>query len=242
MGLFDTAVSELKQLLQDVPENGKRQFHAQTASRPWPGAGEGNLVLAADVGVELGNPRSESVSLVLWTRDREQISDGRITLIGPDLPESRGLSLPFGKIMLITGNDLDEGDSLSRYRELEGLRFEIDLRGYMIRAHSPYQREWVRVSRAALDEGLSFSIVGEALLRQFKRREYVSAAEVLLVTSSEYVQKLKPIAVGVGRIVSAMGKMADEMSLDCDSCEYTDVCNEVDALRQMREKLRKGAH
>jgi hypothetical protein len=242
MGLFDTAFSELKQLLGEIPGSAKRQYRAQPSAHTWPGAGGGDLVLASDVGVELGNPRDESVSLVVWTRDREQIDDGRITLVGPDLPEGRGMSLPFGKIMLVAGDGLDETDGLSKYRELEGLRFEIDLKGYMIRAASPYQKEWVRVSRAALDGGLTFSIVGDALLRQFKRKEYISVAEVLFVTSGEYVQKLKPVAAGVGRIIGALGKMADEMSLDCDSCEYVDVCDEVDALRQMREKLRKGAH
>jgi hypothetical protein len=36
-----------------------------------------------------------------------------------------------------------------------------------------------------------------------------------------------------------MNKMATELSFDCDSCDYTEICAEVEGLRSMhKNKLR----
>jgi len=42
-------------------------------------------------------------------------------------------------------------------------------------------------------------------------------------------------------MIAAMGKMVDELSMDCDTCEYEDVCNAVEDLKRMRDRLMKGA-
>jgi hypothetical protein len=35
-----------------------------------------------------------------------------------------------------------------------------------------------------------------------------------------------------------MNKMVDEMSFDCDTCDYSDVCGDVAELRAMRNALK----
>ena len=241
MGIFAGALREVRAFMKNAENHNVREFAPLTAPA-WPAGGDKNLVMAADVGVELGNPREESVSFVLWTEEMAEIHDGRITLIGPDIQESRGRSLPFGKIVLVGGRGFDEGNIYERYRELEALRYDLDLQGYMLRAASVYQKEWIRISRAAVEDGFSFRIMGTELIKPFRRKDYIDAVEVLFVTSGvEDISRLKGIATGVGRMIAAMGKMVDELSMDCDTCEYEDVCNAVENLKRMRDRLMKGA-
>jgi len=241
MGIFTGALREVRAFMKDAEGRNKREFASLTGS-VWPAGGDKNLVMAADVGVELGNPQEESVSFVLWTEEISEIHDGRITLIGPDIPESRSQSRPFGKVILLSGRGFDEGNTYERYRQLDGLRFDLDLKGYMLRAASVYQKEWIRISRVAVEDGFSFRILGTELIHLFRRMDYIDAAEVLFVTSGpEDMTPLKGIATGAGRIIAAMGKMVDEWSMDCDACEYEDVCNAVEDLKRMRDQLMKGA-
>lgn len=212
---------------------------AETLPVIWPTGGSRNLVLGQDTAVELGNPQEGSCSFMLWGEDDGRVRDGRMTLAGPDIPESEGRSLPFGRVILVAGGDFTAENAYERYREMEGKRYEVDLKGYMMRAVSQHQREWSRVSREAFQRGFSFNVLGQALRNTFKTLPYVSAVEVLFVTSSRQdVAELKKIGEQSGRIVAAMNKMVEELSFDCDTCEYQDVCSDVSALRSMRRTMK----
>ena len=67
---------------------------------------------------------------------------------------------------------------------------------------------------------------------------YVRSVETIFITSSkEDVLEVKTISDDVFRLISAMNKMAEELSFDCDTCDYSDVCGDVAELRSMRKKL-----
>lgn len=201
---------------------------------PWPIGGKNNIVLAQDTGVELGNPRQESLSLILWAEGHLGIQDGRITVIGPDLPESRGKSLPFAKIVMVSVHGFNEENTCDRWQAMDLLRFDIDLAGYMMRAVSQYQREWSRVSHDSLDKGFSLSILGSALIDTMKAKEYIDAVEILFVTESpEAVRELREVAGGAMAIIGALNRMNEEIEADCPTCDYRVVCDAVDGLREM---------
>jgi CO dehydrogenase/acetyl-CoA synthase beta subunit len=126
---------------------------------------------------------------------------------------------------------------------MELLRYDIHLKGYMMRGVSQYLREWSRVSKEAIKNGFSFKILGGAIIDAFSALTYVKSAEVIFITSCKAdVITMQSIANGVIRRISAINKMVEEMDFDCDTCEYTDVCGDVAELRTMRKKLtrRKG--
>ena len=123
---------------------------------------------------------------------------------------------------------------------MDFLRYDLSLKGYMMRAVSQYMREWSRVSKEAVENGFSFQILGSALLQNLKALDYVSEAEVVFVTSSpEDVRELKKPADRFMKYINAMTKMTEEMDFDCESCEYQDVCNEAEELQGMRKSLMK---
>lgn len=211
---------------QDVP-------HAR-----WPQGMNGNVVLTSDMAVELGNPRDGSVAALVWTEDRDAVNEGAITLVGPDLAQCAGQSLPFGKIVLVKTSGFDRDNTYDRYRDMESLRYDINLEGYMMRGVSQYMREWSRVSQKALDKGFSLPILGGALIEKLMALDFVKGAEVVFVTAgTEHIRALGSIFEKAGSVIAAMNKMADEMSFDCDACEFSDVCDDVAELRQMRNAL-----
>lgn len=238
--MFEGVLHDVREFVKVFPDGMKREFLCPDRPQRWPSGGAGNLVLAADTGVELGSPREESVSFALWSESDHAVRDGGITLIGPDLGEAGCRDLPYGKVVMVSGAGFDGENDYDRYRELERARYDVDLEGYMIRAASLYQKEWVRISREALKKGLSFRVLGGALIGRLRKIEFVRNAEVLFVTSSaEDVRKLKAFAGKAAVLVGAMSKIFEETQMDCDACEYQPVCDEVTALRKMRESLGK---
>jgi len=164
------------------------------------------------------------------------VHDGKVSLIGPDIRESSGKSLPFGKVVLVQVSGFDEETTYDKYKEMESVRYSLDLKGYMIRAVSQYQREWSRISKEAVKNRFSFEILASALRKEYLKKDYIHAVEFLFVTSSaEDVGELQDVTKNVGRAISALNKMLSEIDPDCDECEYNDVCDEVDELKKMKK-------
>lgn len=193
------------------------------------------IVLSEDTWLELGNPKTRSTAPVLVTDSPDLVHDGAITLIGPDVPEAQG-SLPFAQILLIASNELQDED----YRKINSFQYELELRGYMIKAIPSSLTIWSRVSRESAGQGFSFEILGNAILAGYKSAFKILSIEVIFVTSSEEdVEELEDLREKVTRIISAMNKMIEETSVDCSSCEYLDVCGDVRQLGALRDRLMK---
>ena len=239
MGLFDRPLGDVSKFIEG--KSPKRSWIALPGRNSWPPGGNRNVVLGSDVGLELGNPTMLSVSFSMWTEDIGAIEDSRITLIGPDMAESMGKSLPFGKVVIVGGKGFNADNSYDRYRDMDSIKYDIDLKGYMLRGVSQYRREWCRVSKDALRKGFSFDVLGRALIDKFKQKDFVDAVEIIFVTSSsDDVSELSVISQYVAMIVGAMNKMVEEMSLDCSSCEYQETCKDILELRKIRRKIADG--
>ena len=206
----------------------------------WPSGGTGNIVIGEDVGLELGSPDTASLSGLIWTQKPDLVVDNAITLIGNDMGEGPENHLPFAKIILVETEGFNEDNTYGRYMEMEGIRYDVDLKGYMIRAVSKTRKEWCRISKEALDNGFSFFILGAVLMEKLKRVSYINKTELVYVTSSvDDVITLQSVTDQATRVITAMNKMVNEMALDCSVCDYNDVCSEVEMLRGMRKKLQE---
>lgn len=242
MHIFDNHYHAIAAYLSRKHQKGTvSTFHHQDNTSSWPVSENRNLVLGQDTAVELGNPRDASTACLFWLNDPFQIEHGRISVVGPDLPKLKGKRSPFAKIVIVRGEDFAEDNCYQRYRAMEQVRYDIHLKGYMMRGVSQYQREWSRISREALDKGFTFQILGGALIDKMSQLPFVRSVEVIFITSSrEDVMEIKSVSEGVTKIVGAMNKMATELSLDCDTCEYAEVCEDVSELRSMRRSFKQG--
>jgi len=235
MNLFDDIIDELRVFLDEKKISGKLR-ELKALDKKWPSGERGNIVLASDTGVELGNPEKESASFILWTENTGEIKDGRINLIGPDISGSKGESLPFGRVVILGVKGMDENNCYERHRQIDTARYNLNLKGYMMRAVSQYMREWSRVSIEALANGFDFTTIAGALSSIYRPIEFIKSVEYIFVTSSaDDVRFIGEKGLRVQRLIGAMNKMATEMTFDCGSCDYTDLCSEVEGLRSMRK-------
>lgn len=242
MALFDQHLKAVNAYLEHKRSEGNTTSFAYQKKMDWPISKSGNLILSQDMAVELGNPGQGSTSFLLWKDmlPQNQKHENQITIVGPDLPELEGQSVPFGKIVIIGGDGFDEENSYERYRQLDLVRYDVQLKGYMMRGASQFQREWSRVSKDALSNGFSFKNLGAALIDKFMGLSFVHSVEVIFITIGQKdIAQMGAVSNKVYRIIRAMNKMVEELSCDCGSCDYSDVCSEVEELRSMRRSIKK---
>jgi CO dehydrogenase/acetyl-CoA synthase beta subunit len=216
---------------------GYRAFQAEKKPA-WPGAGNRDIILMPDLAVEFGSPETASVSFGVWTGDDALVNDEQITLIGPDVTETSKKQNPFGKIVIAGVKGFDETNAFSRNREIYLKKFDLALKGHMLRSASHYMAEWHRISTAAVTAGFSFGHLGSALIRAYKTLAYVASVEVIFVTTAdEDVTELYDLGKRSTRIIQAMSKMVNEMTVDCSDCDYQDLCQDAGELRRLRNEL-----
>lgn len=258
MSIYDAYIPKVADYVADLRARGRqiREFRAPSdvsrlleglPVRVGPGASQG-IILRSDTFLEIGNPEAGSAAFLLWTDKPSLISDGRITLIGPDIPESQEASLPFAQVLMVAGRDLTEKD----HQTLEHTQFIADrIEGYMIRSVS--QLIWSRISKDAAARGFRFETLGRALMSIFKTDvPKVEAMEILFVTSGrDDIDPLVAIAAQVNKIFKSVLK--DEWKAkgfdvyecasgyDCKSCPDQPVCDDIRDVIKVRKKKGDGA-
>jgi len=206
-----------------------------------PGANPG-VILRSDTFLELGNPEAGSCAFVLWTDTPELVRNGRMSLIGPDIPDCPGTSLPFGQVIVVGGRELDEGVQ----ERLDQAQFVADqIEGYMIRGAS--QHIWSRVSRQVAQKGFRFGTLAEALMVIFRSQvPAIETVEVLFVTSArEDLAPLDDIEEQVRKIArnivsenwKARGVDLAECTFgwDCASCPDKEICDDIRDIIKIRK-------
>ena len=254
MSLFDPYISKVSQYTTELRSKGRKiREIACPASvddllhglpvRVGPNAGAG-LVLRSDTFLELGNPEVGSASFLLWTNDTSLVKNGWITLIGPDIPESEGASLPFGQVIIVAGKKL----SSDKHELVERTQYVSDqIEGYMLK--SMPRQTWSRISKDAARKGFSFETLGKALIAIFKSSvPEVEAVEVIFVTTSkEDLQPLDEMGEQIREISKNMTKEIWKSKgydiecfspLDCKNCPDSAVCDEIKEMVNVRKKAK----
>lgn len=193
------------------------------------------IILEEDTLLELGNPSTASCAFVLFTDELPFVSDGRITLVGPDIAEAREKRLPFAQVITVasTGQCTDQNHTL-----VERTQYVSDqIEGYMIRAVP--QRMWSRISHAVAQKGFSFEKLGRALMAIYRTRlSFVEAMEVLFVVSSrEDVEELYGMGTEARKITQKIKEIKKKEYIPeelCHECDYEKICEEIKKLLKMR--------
>ncbi|ETR73153.1 MAG: CO dehydrogenase/acetyl-CoA synthase subunit beta-like protein [Candidatus Magnetoglobus multicellularis str. Araruama] len=238
MKIFDHIIREIKEYVEKKKNFSPHKTGTAQKTIQWPKSAKGEIVLMPDLAIELGHPDDASVSFLNWTHDDALIHDGQITIVGPDINETNKNKLPFGKVVLLNVSGFDEKNAFDRNRALFLAKFDVSLKGFMIKSASQYMAEWCRISKEAVQHNFSLELLGNALINEYKKFDYVQSVELVFITSSnDDVNELFHMGNRTVRIISAMSKMMNEMSYDCTECEYQDVCNDADELKELRRSL-----
>jgi len=232
---FEHVITEIQSIIHQTPHNNIRKKYKQLYTPFINNSSKKDIILSQNVGRELGHPQNISLAFIVWTQN--EVERNRISLIGNDISEVSNIHMDFGKVIMLSVTNFDAENTYDRYQELDLLRFKLNLNGYMMRAASQQMREWSRISKDALKQGLSLFDLGSAWIDLYGQLPYVTDVEVLLSTDDAFIKQLEPLSQQVFQYVQAMMKMHEEVSLDCATCEYQNVCNEVQSLRTMRKNI-----
>lgn len=191
---------------------------------------EGERIRRAQMYVELGGPKVDYKFELVRARSMDEIEDGKITIIGPDLNElEEGGRYPFGIYIEVAGKQIEE--------ELEGVieRRIHEYTNYIEGVMHLNQRYdiWIRVSKNSYKKGLtSFKIIGKVLERLFKSElPIIEKMQITFITDPKEVEKRYKEALEVyeARDARARGLKDEEVDMfyGCSLCQSfapTHVC------------------
>jgi acetyl-CoA decarbonylase/synthase complex subunit beta len=154
---------------------------------------EGERIRKNDMQIELGGPSVSEKFEIVRVRQSDDITDGSITIVGPDISALEGeRSYPVGIIVEISGPQLE--------KDLEGVierrihEYSNYIEGFM---HLNQRYDiWIRLSKKSFKKGLnSFRQIGEVMYQLFKNElPFIEKIQFTFVTDPE---KIHPIYTGV---------------------------------------------
>ncbi len=148
---------------------------------------EGERIRWPDTYAEFGGPRVEYKFELVKARGMNEVEDGKITIIGPDLNDLEKKSYPFGIYVEVAGKEIEE--------ELEGVieRRIHEYINYIEGVMHLNQRYdiWIRISKRSFDKGLnSFTYIGKVLYRLFKSElPIIEKIQITFITDPEKVKE-----------------------------------------------------
>ena len=226
MKLYNSLINETKKLLNSSKAlNSGKSLNISNKS---------SVILLSDTAFELGGNNKPCVSGLAVSGDTS--FSNSVYLSGDDLDKIKSDS-PFAKFVFIQVESLEnEQDTFNRIKELESLRYRLNVDGFMTRASALNMREQIRVSKKVIKSGVSFADYGNTLLQEYLKFPYVKSAEIYFVTDFDDFDKLNVIAKKISQTTSALNHIFDNVMFDCSTCNLKEICDEVDGLKELHLK------
>lgn len=229
MVIYNSFINQLKELLGSaVVVNGKDSL---------PDGSKNDILFAKDTAYELGGSQLPCVSTLAVSSD---ISfSNSVYLLGKDLHQIKK-DTPFAKIVLVQIEDSDNDDEMfNLIKELEQVRYKFYVKDFMIRASALNMREQIRVGKNAVKQGISFGDYGKKLVDRFLQNEKVKSVDVYFVTDFDDFKALNNIAEKIKESTSALNHILDNILFDCSSCNLKPICDEVEGMKELHQKVNK---
>lgn len=217
--------------MKDNLKNAKR---LEKSSKQLIKGDKNTIVFMSDTAYELGGSQKPCVSSLAVSSNLEFTNS--VYLYGRDLWEIKSDS-PFGKFVFVEVESFDDEQiSFNKIKELEALKYNFTVEGFMTRASAINMRDQIRVSKKAVKSKISFADYGNALLKEYLSFPYVKSAEIYFATDFEDFDKLNSLAKKTAQTTSALNHIFDNVMFDCSSCNLKDICDEVDGLKELHLK------
>ena len=191
---------------------------------------EGERIRKEQMHVGFGGPKVEKKFELVRARSLDEVEDGKITIIGPDIKDLEpGKEYPLGILIEVAGKEVEE--------ELEGVieRRIHEFMNYIEGCMHLNQRYdiWIRISKKSFQKGLnSFQIVGKVLYRLFKSElPFIEKIQITFITDPEKVAEKFEEAMKVYESRDARARGLKDEEVDafygctlCQSFAPTHVC------------------
>lgn len=202
------------------------------------------IILQEETGLELGGINKKSFSLVYPTKEIDELKDGKIALIGPEMKEMDGGSVDFGMLLLIGATEISEKD-WDNFRQFNFVSNGIE--GFSIRTIP--RRFWCRISAEILKKKFSFEFLGNAIMYLYKQKfkSLIDTMELLFINSypdviDEFVKISSEISEEISskwkdKVEDWRKKIDCDYGWDCKECPYRDTCEEVKKILYARKEI-----
>lgn len=183
---------------------------------------EGERIRKADMQVELGGPKIEKKFELVLTKKMNEIEDGKIEIIGPDLKDlEEGASHPFGILIEVAGKEIEE--------DLEGVieRHVHEYTNFLEGTMHLNQRYdiWIRIGKKSFQKGFnSFKILGQVYQRLYKSElPIIEKIQVTFYTDQTKIEEMyeKALETYNARDERTRGLKDDEVEVfyGCSLCQ-----------------------
>ena len=191
---------------------------------------EGERIRFKDTQVELGGERVETKFELARVRNPDQIEDGKIVIIGPDISDMAvGSSNPFGILVEVAGKQLEEGLESVVERRIHAFCNYVE---GLMHLNQRYDI-WMRLNKKSFQKGFnSFNYLGKVLQRLYKNElPIIEKIQVTFVTDPAKVKEMYADALNIyeARDSKARGMKDEEVDkfYGCSLCQSfapTHVC------------------
>ncbi len=183
---------------------------------------EGERIRGREMQVELGGPREEYKFELVQAKELDEIEDGKITIIGPDLPDiNPGTNIAFGMIIDVAGAEIEKDlEGVIERRLHEYVNF---IEGFM-HLNQRYDIQ-MRLSKKSFEKGFnSLNLFAEVLFRLYKSEmNFIEKIQIAFITDPEKVKEMYPEAMEIyeARDARARGMSDDEVDVfyGCSLCQ-----------------------
>ncbi len=182
---------------------------------------EGERIRWAQTHTELGGPRVEHKFELVRAKALEEVEDGKITVIGPDIKDMEKKSYPFGIYIEVAGKEIED--------ELEGV-IERRIHEYcnfvegLMHLNQRYDIH-LRLSEKSVEKGFnSFKLLGKVLQRLYKSElPIIEKIQITFITDPEKANEMYEEAMKVyeDRDAKARGLKDEEVDAfyGCTLCQ-----------------------
>jgi len=191
---------------------------------------EGERIRRKNMQIELGGPNQEHKFELARVRKPEEVEDGKVVIIGPDIKDMEaGSSNPLGIVIEVAGEKLEpELEGVVERRIHEYINF---IEGFM---HLNQRYDiWLRLDKKSFQKGLnSFEYVGKVLQKLFKSElPIVEKIQTIFITDPEKIKEPYKEALGLYEARDARARGLKDEEVDkfygcglCQSFAPTHVC------------------
>ena len=235
MNLYDSLIKQALELFQ-----GKEMTSFPLESS-FPAQKEKEFIFPDDAQVELGGGK-DSAYFMGYTSNSDCVQKDEILLLGKDL-SSLPKETPFAHLsfFLIDEEGKKDQDIYRLFRNLEYSRYKVAPLGFMLRINTNSLKEGGRVSKEAIQKGISIQDIGMSFLHEYKREKTLRFVKQIFVTDPSFdYKKLSLFQKEAEGVTVAFDHVLKTLKMDCRTCSFKEICDTVEGMREMHQKELNG--
>lgn len=246
MELYTKEINKLKELFSHRP------LLQISSDKSWPKAPSEEIILKSDTAFELGGNTADAISGILFTTSKTLVPSNQVYVSGMELNEINSLAesekenINYSRFVIVCLKDSAIQNKTSQqlygiFRKLDYIRFHAFIKGFALRISSVQHREVVRVSKEAIQNGITLSQVGNSFINAYCELPEVEAVHIYFTTSPQkdsIFKELNQTSKKAYEITESLNEIFQGLKMDCSTCSQKAICDEIEGMKELHQNLK----